>query len=148
MRPAGAQGQFSEEGLKNMLTQMVIPLPEAGVDVGETWQRKLAVPSGPDGKTRQIEQNFTYKGPDAASPGLETIDFTTKSEPLKPDPNVPVTLKKETATGRFGFDNTAGRIAKSNVVEDVEVSISFQGKEIPQKVETIRVFTLSKDKAP
>ncbi len=146
--PAGAHGQFSEAGLKNMLAQMVIPLPEAGVDVGETWQRKLAVPSGPDGQTRPIEQTFTYKGPDAASRGLEAIDFTTKAEPPKPDPNVPVTLKKETATGHFGFDNASGRIVRSNVVENVEMSISLEGKDIPQKVETTRVFTLSKDKAP
>ena len=144
----GAQGQFSEEGLKNMLHQMVIPLPEAGVDVGETWSRKLSVPSGPDGQTRQIEQVFAYKGPDPAAPGLEAIDFTTKSEPPKADPNIEVTFKKETATGRFGFDNTLGRIDRSKVVEDVEVSISFQGKEVPQKVETTRAFALSKDEAP
>ncbi len=79
---------------------------------------------------------------------LEAIDFATKFEPLKPDPAVPVTLKKETATGRYDFDNDAGRIARSNVVEEVEVSISLQGKEVPQKVDTTRVLTLSKDKAP
>jgi Family of unknown function (DUF6263) len=146
--PIGAQGQFSEEGLKNMLSQMVIPLPEAGVDVGETWQRKLAIPSGPDGQTRPIEQIFTYKGPDAAAPGLVAIDFTTKADPPKPDPNIPVTLKKESATGRFGFDNAAGRINRSNTTEFVEMSFSLQGKEIPQKVETTRVLTLSQDKTP
>jgi Family of unknown function (DUF6263) len=146
--PAGAQGQFSEEGLKNMLSQMVIPLPEAGVDVGESWQRKLSVPSGPDGQTRQIEQTFTYKGPDAATKGLEAIDFSTKADPPKADPNIPVVLKKETATGRFGFDNAAGRIVRSNTVENVEVAFTLEGKEIPSKVETTRVFTLSPDKAP
>ncbi len=146
--PAGAQGQFSEEGLKNMLTQMVIPLPEAGVDVGESWQRKLAVPAGPEGQTRQIEQTFTFKGPDPASKGLQTIDFTTKADPPKPDPNVPVVLKKESATGRFGFDNAAGRIARSNSTENVEVAFTLEGKEIPSKIETTRVFTLSTDKTP
>ena len=146
--PAGAQGQFSEAGLKNMLAQMVIPLSEAGVDVGESWSRKMAIPSGPDGQTRQIDQTFTYKGPDPANGGLEAIDFTTKFEPPKPDPNLPVTLKKETAAGRYDFDNAAGRIARSNVVEEVEVAISLQGKEVPQKVDTTRALTLSKDKAP
>lgn len=146
--PAGAQGQFSEEGLKNMLSQMVFPLPEAAVDVGETWQRKLAIPSGPEGQTRQVEQTFTFKGPEAGTPGLEAIDFANKYEPPKPDSNIPVTLKKETATGHFAFDNASGWIARSNVVENVEMSISLEGKEVPQKVETTRVFTLSKDKAP
>jgi len=146
--PAGAQGQFSEEGLKNMLSQMVFPLPEAAVNAGKTWQRKLAIPSGPDGQTRQIEQTFTYKGADAGSTGVEVIDFANKYEPPKPDPNIPVTLKKETATGHFGFDNASGRIARSNVVENVEMSIILDGKEVPQKIETTRVLTLSKDKAP
>jgi Family of unknown function (DUF6263) len=146
--PAGAQGQFSEVGLKNMLAQMVFPLPEAAVNVGQTWSRKLAIPSGPEGQTRQIDQTFTYKGPDPAAGGAEAIEFTTQFEAPKPDPNVPVTLKKETATGRFDFDTTAGRIAKSNVSENVEVSIKLEGKEVPQKVETTRVLSLSKDKAP
>jgi hypothetical protein len=145
--PAGAQGQFSEEGLKNMLAQMVVPLPEAGVNVGETWQRKMAIPAGLEGQTRQIEQTFTYKGPQPGPGGPEAIDFTTKSEPPKPDPNVPVVLKKETATGRFEFDNAAGRIGKSNVVESVEAVLTLEGKEVPQKVETTRVLTLSDDKA-
>jgi len=131
-----------------MLAQMVVPLPEAGVNVGETWQRKLAIPAGPDGQTRQIEQTLTYKGPEPGSTGLEAIDFTTKSEPPKPDPNVPVVLKKESATGRFDFDNAAGRISKSNVVENVEAVLTIEGKEVPQKVETTRVLTLSNDKAP
>ena len=146
--PAGAQGQFSEAGLKNMLAQMVMPLPEEGVDVGQAWRRAMPIPAGPDGQTRQIEQTFTYKGHDAASGGLESISFSTKFEPPKADPNVPVTFKKEAATGQYEFDNASGRVVKSNVAEDVEVSISIEGKEVPQKVETTRALTLSKDKAP
>jgi Family of unknown function (DUF6263) len=146
--PAGAQGQFSEVGLKNMLAQMVLPLPEGAVEVGQAWTRKMAIPSGPEGQTRQIDQTFTYKGPDAAAGGLEAIDFTTQFEAPKADPNVPVTFKTETATGRYHFDNAAGRIEKSNVAENVEVSIKIEGKDVPQKVETTRILGLSKDKAP
>ena len=146
--PAGAQGQFSEAGLKNMVAQMVIPLPEEAVDVGQAWKRSMAIPAGPDGQTRQVEQSFTYKGPDAASGGLEAIGFSTTFEAPKADPNVPVTFKKESATGQYEFDNASGRIVKSSVDEDVEMSISLGGKEVPQKVETLRVLTLSKDKAP
>jgi Family of unknown function (DUF6263) len=144
----GPKGQFSEEGLKNILSQMVVPLPEAGVAVGETWVRKMTVPTDVEGQTRQIEQIFTYKGPEAASPGLVVIDFTTKMEAHKPDPRIPIVYKQETAAGRFDFDNVAGRIARSNSTEIVEVSVTIQGKEAPQKRETTRVLMLSKDKAP
>jgi hypothetical protein len=146
--PAGAQGQFSEAGLKNIIAQMVTPLPEAGVDVGETWTKALAIPAGPEGQTRKIEQTFTYKGADPAAGGAEVIEFSTKFEAPKPDPNVQVTFKKEGATGRVEFDNAAGRIARSTVAEDVEYSMAFQGKDLAQKVKTSRVLTLSKDKAP
>jgi hypothetical protein len=144
----GPKGQFSEEGMKNILSQMVVPLPEGGVASGETWVRKMTVPTDVEGQTRQIEQVFTYKGPEATSPGLDEIDFTTKMEPHKPDPKIPVVYKTETATGKFEFDNVAGRIARSNSTEIVEVTVTFQGKESPQKRETTRVLTLSKDKAP
>ena len=146
--PAGAQGQFSEAGLKNMLAQLVIPMPEEAVDVGQTWRKSMAIPAGPEGQTRQIEQTFTYKGPGAASNSLVSIGFTTRFDPPKTDPNVPVTLKKEAATGRYDFDNASGRIVHSDVDENVELSISLEGKEIPQKVETRRTLVLSKDKSP
>jgi hypothetical protein len=144
----GPRGQFSEDGLKNILAQMVLPLPEKSVAPGETWDRKMTIPTDVEGQTRQIEQIFTDKGPEAGSPELETIDFTTKMEPLKPDPKIPVVYKSETATGRFEFDNASGRIARSNSHEIVEVVVTYQGRESPQKRETTRVLTLSKDKAP
>ncbi len=146
--PGGAQGQFSEAGLKNMISQMVVPLADGDVDVGQTWKRALAIPDGPNGQTRQIEQTFIYKGHDAASSSLEAIEFTTKLDPPKADPNVPVTVKKETQTGRIVFDNAAGRVVKSTVEEDMEVTVAIQGKEIPQKAQISRVLALSKDKAP
>jgi hypothetical protein len=145
--PAVAQGPFSEVGLKNILAQMVLPLAEASVDVGDTWKRAQAIPAGPDGQTRQVEQTFTYKGRDPAS-SLPAIEFATKLDPPKADPNVPVTLKKEAGTGRFEFDNALGRVVKSTVVEDVEVSFAIQGKQVPLKIQTTWVLTLSKDKAP
>jgi hypothetical protein len=144
----GQKGQFSEDGLKNMLTQMVVPLPEAAVAPGETWSRKLAIPSDVQGENRQIEQIFTYKGAETASKDLDAIDFTTKMEPHKVDPKIPLVYKNETTTGRFDFDNTIGRINRSNSTEVVEVSLTMMGKESLQKVETTRVFSLSKDKAP
>lgn len=146
--PVGAQGQFSEAGLKNIIAQMITPLPEAGVDVGETWTKALAIPAGPEGQTRKVEQTFTYKGADPAAGGAEVVEFSAKFEAPKPDPNVPVTFKKEGATGRVEFDNAAGRITRSTVAEDVEYSMAFQGKDVAQKVKTSRVLTLSKDKAP
>lgn len=148
--PMVTQGPFSEAGLKNMVAQMITPLPEGAVDVGETWKRTLAVPAGPDGQTRQIEQNFSYKGKGAepASSGLETIEFSTKLDPPKTDPNIPVTVKKESQTGRIEFDNAAGRVVKSSTEEVMEFSMAAQGKDVTQKAQITRLLSLLKEKAP
>jgi hypothetical protein len=147
LKDQNAQAQFSEVGLKNVVEQMVLPLGEAAVDVGETWKRALDLPIGADGQTRRAEQTFTYKGADATTSNLDAIEFSTKADPIKPDPNVPITLKKETQTGRIEFDNAAGQVVKTTVEEDVEFSVAIQGKEVPQKARTTRTLSLGKEKS-
>ena len=146
--PAGAQGQFSEAGLKNMLTQMGVVLPQDEVNIGKTWSRKLAIPAGPNGQTREIEQSYTLRGSEAADKPLDAIDMATKFAPIATDPNIPVTIKTQEATGRFLFDNANGRIDSSKVTEKVELTGQIQGKEIAQSNETITVMTLLRNKTP
>jgi len=143
--PAGAQGQFSEAGLKNMISQMGLLLPEGPVEPGATWSRKLTIPAGPDGQTRGTEQVFTYRGPEPSGGGrLEAIDLTIKYDPLKPDPSIPVTIKTQESHGHLAFDGEAGRIETSTVAEKVELSGTIMGKEINQEGETSTVMTLAK----
>jgi hypothetical protein len=141
-QPAGAQGQFSEAGLKNMISQMSLLLPEGPVEPGATWSRKLAIPAGPDGQTRGTEHLYTYRGPRAGGAGgIEGIDLTIKYDPLKPDPSVPVTIKTQESRGQFAFDNAAGRIETSTITEKVELSGTIMGREIGQEGETSTVMT-------
>jgi hypothetical protein len=143
--PAGAQGQFSEAGLKNMISQMGLLLPDGPVEPGATWSRKASIPSGADGQTRGVEQSFTYRGPETVGGGKrEAIDLTIKFEPVKPDPEVPVTIKSQESRGRFVFDGEAGRIETSTVTEKVDLEGSIMGKEISQVGETSTVMTLTK----
>lgn len=147
-QPAGAQGQFSEAGLKNMLVQMGAVLPAREISPGDTWGRKLDIPAGPNGETRSIEQSYTLGKPEAGAKPREAIDMTTKFAPPAADPNVPVTIKSQEATGRFLFDAAAGRIDSSKVVERVDLTGQIQGKEIAQSNETTTSMTLQGDKAP
>ncbi len=145
--PAGAQGQFSEAGLKNMLELMGIVLPEEAVDPGATWARKLAIPAGPDGQTRAADQTFTYAGPDPSGGGkAEAIELATRFEPIKADPNVPVTIKSEEARGKYLFDNAGGRIESSTLTQHVELTGQIGGKDLAQSTDTSTVMTLAKGK--
>ena len=146
--PAGAQGQFSEAGLKNMIAQMGLILPENEVNAGQTWARKLAIPAGPNGETRSIDQTYTYTGAEAGGKGLEAVDMTTRFDPVAPDPKVPVTIKSQEATGHYAFNTVGGRIETSRMVEKVDLTGQIQGKEIAQTNETITVLTLQHDKTP
>ena len=145
--PTGAQGQFSEAGLKNMLTQMGIIFPATEVNVGQTWMRQLAIPSGPRGQTRPVEQTYTYSGPDPSFRSLDAVEMTTRFEPIVADPDIPVTIKMQEATGHFTFNKASGRIEASRVIEKVELMGQIQGKEIAQTNETVTVMTLQSDKS-
>ncbi len=138
---------ITEEGMKNMLNQMTLVVPEEALEVGGKWDRKLPAPAGPEGASRMIDQTFIYRGADVAGKG-EGVDLTTKFEPLKPDPNVPVTIKSEEASGRYSFDNAAGRITTSTLTQKIEARVQAEGKEVPQSIETVTTMTLTKDKAP
>jgi Family of unknown function (DUF6263) len=143
--PAGAQGQFSEAGLKNMIAQMGLLLPAGPVEPGATWSRKVPIPAGPDGQTRGVEQAFTYPGPETNGGGkLEAIDLTIKFDPLKADPEVPVSIKTQESRGHFTFDNGAGRIETSSVTEKVELAGTIMGQAINQTGESTTVLTLIK----
>ena len=131
---------------ENMLAQMVIPLRRGGVDPARPGPGRWPSPPDPTARPARSTRLHLQGDRPTANGGLEGIEFSTKFETPKPDPNVPVTFKKETADGRYDFDNAAGRIARSNVAEVVEVSITLEGKEIPQKIETNRTLSLSKDK--
>ena len=143
---AGPQRQFTEAGLKNMVSQLGISFPEGAVEVGEAWNRKLAVPAGPDGQTRDVVQTYTYKGLAAGS--VERIDLATRFDPIKPDPNVPITIKSEQADGQVQFDNASGRIEKSEVNQRVDLVNRSNGMDFNLATETGTVMTLGKDKAP
>lgn len=147
-QPLGAQGQFSEAGLKNMLVQMGVVLPAKEINPGDTWSRKLAIPAGINGETREVEQVYTLAAPAGGDRPLEPVDMATKFGPPPVDPNVPITVNKQEATGRFQFDNAAGRIDTSRVVERVDLTVKIQDKEINQVAETITVMTLRRDKNP
>ena len=144
----GAQGQFSEAGLKNMLVQMGLVFADDAVETGKTWSRKLAIPAGPGGETRDIDQVYTYTGPDSGGKSLDAVTMATTFQPVAPDPNVPVKIKSQEATGRYLFDNQSGRISTSTVTEKVDLTGEVQGASITQSNETTTVLTLQAAPTP
>ena len=99
-----------------------------------------------------------YKGADPrpARSGLESGRHgSTRFDPPKPDPNVPVTFKvQETATGRVRVRQRRrpGGLRSHGRPSDVDLTrVSFQGKDLTQprsRPAACSTLTLQRDKAP
>ena len=127
---------FSEEGLKNMIIQSSLALPEEDIAPGKTWSKQTKVPSPPIG-TMTLDKTFTYLGPDPKAANIEKIGLATKIgvEP-QPDGNVQFEINAQEAKGDFSFDNAAGRVVDSEVIEKMETTATFMNMKIQQIVDT------------
>jgi len=133
---SGANTPFSEEGLKNMITQSSLSLPADDLAVGETWSKQAKVPSPPVG-TMLIETTFTYNGPDPKAANIEKIGLTTKlSVEPQPDGDVKMVINSQDSKGEFSFDNAAGRVVNSEVAEKTDTTITFKEMNLQRIVDT------------
>jgi hypothetical protein len=129
---------FSDESLKQMMTQGGIVLPKEAVAADATWTQKVSnkVPAG----KMTGELKYTYRGP-------ETIDGKTFQKityvptyAVDPDAKaaVPMKLKGQKGNGTILFDNEQGRLHELVLDNTMEMSMAIanlnQESTIVQKV--------------
>jgi hypothetical protein len=132
---SGAGEMLSEEGLKHMISQSGIILPEEAVAKGKSWEQKVDMKM-PFGKI-DVRNTFTYEGPTTRGGAkLEQIAIQPKAN-LEADPNAAIKLKlnSQEAKGTAYFDNAAGRLAESGMTQTMEMEVSVMGTDITQKIE-------------
>jgi hypothetical protein len=144
---AAAGGMFSEDGLKNLISQSSLALPGEAVEKGKTWKQQSRVPLPMIG-TMVMDKTYTYQGPDSKSPGLLQISLDTKVS-LEPaaDSNVAVKISSQKGEGEFSFDSQAGRIVSSRVNDKLQMSLSIMGQELQQTTDTVTTMKLGTDGA-
>ncbi len=144
---SGSNSAFSEEGLKNMIIQSSLAVPKEDIAVGKTWSKQTKVPSPPIG-TMTLDKTFTYLGPDRKAANIEKIGLATKIgvEP-NPDGNVKFEIDAQEAKGDFSFDNAAGRVVNSDVLERMETTATFMNMKMQQIVDTKTTMKLIPDGA-
>jgi hypothetical protein len=141
---AAAGGMFSEEGLKNLISQSSLTLPGAAVKEGDTWPQKSKVPLPMIG-TMIMDKTYTYRGPDSANADLLRISLDTKvTLERAADSNVDVKISSQKGTGEFKFNSKEGRIVSSEVNDKLEMSLSIMGQELQQTTDTVTKMTLGK----
>jgi len=106
---------FSEDSMKNMITQSSLILPEQAVEDGKGWtdQSKLSVPQL---GTIVTDKTYTVEGadPDDASKVRINLDAKMTVEQAGA-PEASLEIEEQKNEGRFAFDAGKGRIAKSHV---------------------------------
>jgi hypothetical protein len=135
--PAGGAGGdlFSEDGIKRMINQSGIQLPDKAVEKGKSWENKVEMKM-PFGKMK-VDNVSTYEGPTTrAGKKLEQIAVKPKLT-LEPAEDAPFTakLKSQDAKGTAYFDNEAGRLVESNLTQTMDMELSAGGQNIGQKIE-------------
>ena len=105
---------------------ITLPLPEAPVAVGATWEipRELRI-ERKDGTSRMIKFRELFKL-DKVSAGVATI--SVRSEPLSPvnDPTEEAQVMQQLSNGIIQFDVDAGRMISKELAWDHQV-VSFSG---------------------
>jgi hypothetical protein len=134
----GMGDMFSPDGLKRMINQGGLVLPEKAVTKGDTWTQKIEnkMPFG----TMKVVNTLTYEGTDQ---DLQRIQLKPAIS-LDPDPAAPINLKVKGADGKgmAKFDNTAGRLVEMNLVQNMDMAIGAGGQDITQNIRTTTVLKL------
>ena len=142
--PAGGGGAniFSEEGLRNMITEVSPALPKEDLEKGKSWARQIKIPS-PFGDTT-LEKVYTYQGPDpSAGPDVERINLETKVE--APPEGAAFKINAQEHKGTFFFDNAAGRLTRSQVAENMEAVLTINKIEITRRHNATTTMKLESD---
>jgi Family of unknown function (DUF6263) len=141
---ASAGGMFSEDGLKNLIGQSSLALPEASLEKGKTWSNSSRLPVPMLG-TMVMDKTYTYEGVDPKEASLVKIGLDTKVS-LEPaaDSNVAVKITSHDGKGEFAFDPQSGRMVTSRVNDKMQMSLSVMGQDLEQSSASITTMTLGK----
>jgi hypothetical protein len=131
---AGQLGaMFSKEGLVKMIKQGSHHFPDGALEKGDSWTIKSENELTQVGKM-VVNSKLTYAGPEqVGGKQLERIDLEVTTE-LPKKGNDMITLKDQSATGTIYFDNSAGRISHSTLVQNMTMGITLAGQTIDQKI--------------
>jgi len=139
-----ATNLFTEEGMKNMISQSSLVLPATAEETlpGKSWTDQTKVPVATLG-TIVTEKTYTVEGPDKDNPKLTAITLASKMT-IEPNQNAEVHLEitNQKNEGRFLFDPEAGRIASSHVVADMTQLIMAGDQNLEQTVSNTLDMTL------
>jgi hypothetical protein len=143
--PGGTSELASSEGLKKMITQAALILPEGPPKQGEEWKTKVPIPN-PMPVNQTVETTYTYEGTkDVEGTTFALIRPEMKIEFGPPEakadgaaaekPQLDINVSEQSSKGEVLFDAAAGRLHSSEVKQDYTLDVNANGQAMKQKVE-------------
>jgi hypothetical protein len=145
----GLGGDFmSEDGIKRLITQSAMTLPEGGVTKGKSWSSKHDAKMGQLGKM-VVDTRYAYEGMETRRDKKVYKISMKPTVSIEADPGAPVAikLKSQDTKGSAYFDNEAGRLLDTDMVQNLEMELDVMGQNITQKIKSTTSLKLAdKDK--
>ena len=135
---------LSEEAVKEMTDPSAGLSVPAGKAVGETWEKKLAIPMGPIG-SYELTNVYTYKGKDAVQKELDRVEIKptlTYKAPASGTEGLPFRIKsgelktKEVKQGTALYDPKSGRVKEMHldIVTEGDLEVTVQNADTKLKL--------------
>ncbi len=136
-------GAFSEKGMKQLIEQSAMVLPEKAVSPGTTWIAKRSVETGGLGDM-EINTTYTDKGETRGKPDLREIDGDVKMQ-FRQAENAQVSMRvtSQDNAAKFLFNTTSGHLSSSEMKQVMKMEISTQGQSFTQDLSQTVSMTLS-----
>ena len=121
----------NEESIRNPCSQSLVIFPEAAVGPGgKAWtgSRKMPMPFG------MIAWDATYT-PEGATGPVANIGLDAKMTKLEPTHGFEIKPKSQQMKGHYRFDNSAGVLKFSEVVQKMSMTLTAGGHQLPTELE-------------
>jgi len=152
MKTAGPGGQafagaFSEKGVKQLIEQSSMLLPEKAISPGTTWVQKRSVETAGLGNM-DIDTTYTDKGEVPGTPDLRKIDGAVTMQFRQPEnAQVSVRVTSQDNAAKFLFNTTSGHLSRSEMKQNMQMEISVQGQSFTQHLTQTVSMILSGESA-
>lgn len=141
--PTANSGMFSEDGLKNMIRESGLLIPDS---LDKPWTKQKKIPAPPVG-TQIEDSTYKYEGKENDDDKIG-VEVKVALEPAA-DSKFDAKINAQEGKGSFYFDAKVNRVVRSHVVRKLEMAIKVMGAEVVQSQDTTTDIKLVKvDAAP